>query len=189
MAKADLAVPGAHMSRRLALIAALALVALAATARAETALVTAAEPEKVLEIARGFGSAELSIDGVGDPQINGRIEGKRYSVLFYGCEDGRDCQSIQFWTYLTVDDPDLPKAAEAWNREHRFAKVYVDRDGDLSVEMDVNLFGGVSPKNLDDTFDWWRVVMDAVRETFGEGAPDDRTAPPKAPDPHDLQRL
>jgi hypothetical protein len=29
--------------------------------------------------------------------------------------------------------------------------------------MDVNLFGGVTRRNLDDTFDWWRVVLDEVR--------------------------
>jgi len=29
--------------------------------------------------------------------------------------------------------------------------------------MDVNLFGGVTRKNLDDTFDWWRVVLNGVK--------------------------
>ena len=37
------------------------------------------------------------------------------------------------------------------------------KHGDLAVDMDVNLFGGVTRRNLDDTFDWWRVVLDEVR--------------------------
>jgi hypothetical protein len=180
---------GAHMSRTLASTACLIAALLAVPARAETALVTAAEPEKILEIARGFGSAELTTDSSGDPQIDGRMEGKRYSVMFYGCEEGRDCRSILFWTYLTVDDPDLVRSADAWNRDNRFAKVYVDNDGDLSVEMDVNLFGGVTVANLDDTFDWWRVIIGMVRDSFGDGSTDDGTTPLKELDPHDLQRL
>ncbi|OYW60707.1 MAG: hypothetical protein B7Z10_00130 [Rhodobacterales bacterium 32-66-7] len=45
--------------------------------------------------------------------------------------------------------------------------------------MDVNLWGGVSLKNLDDTFDWWRVILDLVREEFPEDpdAPGQTTGP------------
>ena len=128
-------------------------------------LVTAGDPGKILEIARGFGSAELETDGNGDPVIRGRMDGTRYSVSFYGCKDGADCTTIQFWTWL--DAPSDPLGAvNTWNRDFRFGKAFIDADGDVIIEWDVNLWGGVSPRNLDDTFDWWRSVMSRLDEVF-----------------------
>jgi hypothetical protein len=54
-----------------------------------------------------------------------------------------------------------------WNRDYRFGKAYVDAEGDVILEWDVNLWGGVSPANLDDTFDWWRTVLSRMDEVFG----------------------
>ena len=38
-------------------------------------------------------------------------------------------------------------------------KAYLDDVKDPVVEMDVNLFGGVSTRNLEDTIDWWQLVL------------------------------
>ena len=135
-------------------------------------LVMADNPDKVLEIARGFGSAELESASDGSPRIRGRMEGTNYSVLFYGCEDGKDCTTIQFWMYTNAPQNPL-LALNNWNRDRRFGKAYIDADGDVVIEMDVNLLGGVSPKNLDDTFDWWRIVLERAGEEF----PDSQSSP------------
>jgi hypothetical protein len=130
-------------------------------------LVAGDNPDKILEIARGFGSAELETDSDGAPRIRGRMNGVLYSVFFYGCEDGKDCATIQFWTF--TDAPaDALTAVNDWNRDRRFGKAYIDADGDVVIEMDVNLLGGVTPKNLDDTFDWWRIVLERAGEEFPE---------------------
>ncbi len=55
---------------------------------------------------------------------------------------------------------DLTDAMMAdWNREKRFGKAYLDGDGNATVDMSVNLHGGVTRANLDDTIDWWRLVL------------------------------
>ena len=41
----------------------------------------------------------------------------------------------------------------------RFAKAYLDDQNDPVIEMDVNLQGGVSRKNLEETFDLWIYSM------------------------------
>jgi hypothetical protein len=150
---------------------ALALVlALVAAPGAAEDLVTAGDPGKILEIARGFGSAELETGAEGAPMIRGRMNGKRYSIFFNDCTDGADCGTIQFWTYMAAP-PDALAAVNDWNRDYRFAEAYLDRDGDVSIEMDVNLWGGVSPRNLDDTFDWWRLVLEQARRSFRDPGP------------------
>jgi hypothetical protein len=120
------------------------------------------DPAAILQIAQGYGSAMLDKDAVGDPMIEGRIGGQAYTLFFYGCEGGANCSSIQFTTYFANVRPDAG-AVSTWNDANRFGTLYLDRDGDLALDMDVNLFGGVTRRNLDDTFDWWRVVLEAVR--------------------------
>lgn len=141
-------------------------------------LVQADNPAKILEIARGFGSAELESEADGTPIIRGRLEGARYSIFFFGCENGKDCGSIQFWTYAAAPENAL-EVINAWNRDFRFGKAYLDKTGDVTIEMDVNLWGGVSVKNLDDTFDWWRSVIRRMNDDFGGLTP---SPGPDAPD-------
>jgi Putative bacterial sensory transduction regulator len=164
---------------RLPATLALAVVLLAAPPATAQDLVAADNPAKILEIARGFGSAELEADSEGAPLIRARISGTRYSVFFFGCEDGKDCTSIQFWTYATAPK-DALKAVNDWNRDRRFGKAYIDADGDVAIEMDVNLWGGVTPKNLDDTFDWWRIVLERAGEVFEDAPAAPETAEPGA---------
>jgi hypothetical protein len=53
-----------------------------------------------------------------------------------------------------------------FNSEKVFGVVYIDKDGDVNVDMPVNLAHGVSRKNLDDSFDWWRLVLRDVVAAF-----------------------
>jgi hypothetical protein len=149
----------------LSLVAGLGLMATLSApvvAQSATDLLDGSDPAAILTIAKGYGSAMLDVDGVGDPMIEGRIDGQAYTVFFYGCEDGKGCSSIQFSTYFAGTRPEAA-AVSRWNDENRFGTMYLDSDGDLAVDLDVNLFGGVTRRNLDDTFDWWRVVLDEVR--------------------------
>ncbi|MRX49681.1 YbjN domain-containing protein [Paracoccus sp. S-4012] len=123
-------------------------------------LVDGSDPEAILAIAKGYGSADLQTDDAGDPQIIGRMDGQQYAVSFYGCEGGKDCTNLQFAAVWVVDGAVTAEAVDAWNEAKRFGKAYLDEDGDPWLEMDVNLAFGVTRQNLDDTFDWWKVVVD-----------------------------
>lgn len=133
--------------------------ALAPAAMAQS-LIEASDVDAIANIARGYGSATIQTDSAGDPQILGRIDGVQYTVNFYGCTNGANCSTIQFraaWTNpgsVTVDH------MNSWNQDKRFGKAYMDYDNDPVIEWDVNLFGGVSARNLDDTFDWWKIVLE-----------------------------
>ena len=148
------------------IVAGLGIVCVTAAASAQDALVDATQPERILAVARGFGSAELEKDKSGDPRISGRIDGARYSVFFYGCKDGTNCRTIQFHNSFEVRKKPTLAAINAYNQKNRFGKVYTDKDGDPALEFDVNLDGGASPKLLDDTFDWWKVILANFRKSF-----------------------
>ncbi len=122
-------------------------------------LVDATRPADIVEIARGFGSAHLERDSFDDPMILGRIDGIAYSVLFYGCEDSAHCRSIQLRASWSPNAGITTADMDQWNREKLFGRAYLDQDGAPMLDMVVNLDGGVTLRNLDDTFDWWKVIV------------------------------
>lgn len=135
-------------------------------ASAQQGLIDATRPERILSVAKGFGSAELSKDTKGDPMIKGRLETVQYYIYFFGCKDGRNCRSLLLKASNSVTTKPALVAMNEFNQKSRFAKAYLDDDADPVVELDINLDGGVSSKNLDDTFDWWKNTLKQYRETF-----------------------
>ena len=134
----------------------------AASAMNTGPIITAGSVKDILSIAKGYGSATLEKDDDGDPKISGRVAGQEYWLYFYGCDKNHtNCTSVQFWTYWTGEVL-TAEEMNAWNADTRFGKLYVDGDGDLNLEMDVNLDYGVTYKNLDDTFDIWQTVLEDV---------------------------
>ena len=123
-----------------------------------TPTVDAKNIDEILSIARGFGDAQIDKDSGGDPMIRGRIEGVSYRVFFYGCTQNRDCRNIQFYAGWDAEGITVERLNE-WNRNKRFGGAYLDGENDPILEMDVNLDYGVTRKNLEDTFDWWRVIL------------------------------
>jgi hypothetical protein len=130
-------------------------------------LVQGSDVDTIANIARGYGSATVQTDSAGDPQILGRINGVQYVVSFYGCTNGTNCTTIQFRAAWSNPGNVTLVDMNTWNQEKRFGKAYLDYDNDPVIEWDVNLLGGVSTRNLDDTFDWWKIVLENfVSSTF-----------------------
>jgi len=121
-------------------------------------LVDATDPERIVQLMRGFGSSTLESDDYGDPLITGRVEGSKYGIYFYGCKENRNCKDIQFSAAWAGYDISLHRINE-WNKTKRYGKAYLDNDGDPAIELSVNLTYGVSRDNFDDTIDWWVITM------------------------------
>lgn len=146
------------------ILTACAICALTALPAAAQGLLTASDVEEIANLARGYGAATVTTDTVGDPMITGRIDGMRYAVLFYGCTAGANCRDIVFAASWGPDTGATLEAINQWNAETRFGKAYLDDDQSPAIEMTVNLFGGVSPANLDDTIEWWAMVLKQFRD-------------------------
>lgn len=144
--------------KNMVLVGSLSMVLLFVPAAYADNIISAENPDAILNIAKGYGSATLEKDSSNDPFITGRIDGTKYIILFYGCSNGKECDEIQFvaaWAGEKVSMDDI----NAWNRDKKFGKAYLDQDGDPRLEMTVNLDYGVTQRNLDDTFDWWTKAL------------------------------
>ena len=113
--------------------------------------------EEMAQIVREEGYApELDQDPQGDPMIRFRVEGYHCLLFFYGVEDGR-AMSLQFRAAFREQVP-MEKVNE-WNRRKRFLKVYLDEDGDVNMDMDVDLEGGVTRAYLAERLRTWRAAF------------------------------
>lgn len=121
-------------------------------------LVDASNPDTIVQMMRGFGSATLESDEYGDPLITGRIDGNKYGIYFYNCEDNKDCENVQFSAAWAGYDVSMHQMNE-WNKTQLYGTAYLDKDGDPSIDLTVNLKYGVSRENFDDTIDWWVLTI------------------------------
>lgn len=124
------------------------------------------DPQRLRDFMEKLGyDAALARDDYGDPIIHGRISSTDYSIQFYECEDGETCNSVQF-VAETAPPADLSfeKINQA-NQRWRYARVSV-AGATLRVQMDVNLDGGVSAVNFEDTLYVWRRLLERFETEF-----------------------
>ena len=149
---------------------------------AGAALLKGADPQAILDIVKGFGSSELGKDAKGDPRITGRMEGTKYTLVFYGCKANVDCKAVQFIAAWQLKDKLPLERMNIYNNERRFGKALLDKDGDPRVELDVNLAGGVTRANFEDTVDWWKATLVQFSKFLDASKPDGGKADAGKPD-------
>ncbi|TPM35058.1 YbjN domain-containing protein [Mesorhizobium sp. B2-3-4] len=126
----------------------------------DTEIITAPDPAAIVELAKGYGSAKLDKDDGGDPMVSGRLQGMKYVIYFYGCENHEKCKSMQFSSGYT--DPFTAEQANEWNKKYRWVKAF---SGDGSnFKMDVSFAGGITKANLDAQFSNWDSMTSNIKE-------------------------
>lgn len=104
----------------------------------------------------------------GRPVIDSADSGTNFSIYFLGCAgENNECRTIQFHTGYDLPNGMSMERVNDWNRTARFAKVYIDEQGDPDLEWDVNLEFGVTTENLFYTLVAWTDVMQQFEEFVG----------------------
>lgn len=130
-------------------------------------LVDGTSIDEVANIARGYGSVTMDTSSSGDPMISGKIEGVSYYLFFRNCSaEHTDCEDLNFYAGF-LDNKQTLDAVNAWNRDKRFGKAYLDSDLDAVIEYDVNIEYGVTRENLDSTFSVWSLILKQFADYIG----------------------
>jgi hypothetical protein len=154
------------MTLKSVVAAAVLIVASAAATQAQD-LLDGTQVDEILNIARGYGSGNLETQSNGDPKIVGKIDGITYHVFFMNCDDANaNCEDLNFYAGF-LDNKQTMEAINAWNRDKRFGKAYLDSDLDAVIEYDLNLEHGVSRQNLDAGFSIWNLILGQFAEYIG----------------------
>ncbi len=139
------------------------VISLASAAHAQ---VTATDENAILQAMQDFGLvATMGTDNSGDPKISSRVSSTKFKVYFYGCTDNTQCTSIQFGAGYDLKSGISALKVNEWNAKKRFAKAYIDDEGDPFLEMDINTdFDGIGIKNFEDSMDLWRSLVEDFEE-------------------------
>lgn len=119
----------------------------------------------------GF-DATLGKDNEGDPMIEGRIEGFKYTLFFYRCkkqEDPEPCMDLQFHSSFANDTKANYAAVNAYNRDNRFGQAFFQENGEIGLDMSATLQGGVSRQHIKEVIDWWKVTLTNFPKKMGGG--------------------
>lgn len=114
-------------------------------AQPQGGLITSVTSQQLLGLLRpaGWEKGEvLSLQG-GTKAIKADLNGTPVFALLQGCE-GENCASFAFFVFFGKQQVNA-NFINAFNRDRRFGKLYLDKEGALSMTMDVHLLGGVSP--------------------------------------------
>ena len=114
--------------------------------------------DAVLDIATGYGNAELDKTESGDPVITGDINGVSYQLFFLDCTLHRACRIQNF--YAVWDTPGVSlETINDWNRAQPFHKSYLTEDNFPVIELNVSIAGGTSRTQMRDAFDRWTIAL------------------------------
>lgn len=128
-------------------------------------MVTGDSYERIAELAGAYGTIEQRTDEDGTRWLRGEMDDTVYTISFLNCDDAhRNCTSIQFRAWWESEGSHSMEAMNEWNRGKRFSAAYLDDENNATVEFDVNLAGGVSAVNFDDTIQWWQAVLQQFQQ-------------------------
>lgn len=153
------------------IIAAGVSVFIAVPANAQT--VTASNPDTIVRALQAEGyQAKLGKDPGGDPKITSGASGSPFEIFFYGCEQNKNCQSLQFSSGYNTDDGNGPSLARLneWNIKKRFAAASLDDENYPWLRMDVFAGpSGISVQVFKNNVDMWVNQMGEFEKHIGWG--------------------
>jgi hypothetical protein len=106
-----------------------------------------------------------SIDDYGDPLLDITHFGRAFQIYFYGCDDGRNCGSIQFFSGYQTTGGVRQADINDWNAGRRYLRAYLSDEGSARIEYDIHLGnGGLSQDDFAEVTAIWLRGMDDFEE-------------------------
>lgn len=140
--------------------AALALSLALAVAPAQARNVTA-DMAQIAEVMQGAGYNVEVKQAEGESFLSVDMESYRFLLLPFGCDDkGKNCKSVQFFAAFDPASSPSLEAMNAYARENRWGRIYLDKENDPAIEFDLDLEqGGMSPELFLDNVAYWEAVV------------------------------
>lgn len=127
-----------------------------------TAQNVVADPAMIAKVMRDAGyRAEVEKASDGSPHIQSSSGGYPFRLFFFGCDaDFSNCDTVQLFAgFRTERSPSLEQM-NAFARDNRWGRVYIDQEDDPVIEMDIDLEdGGMSAALFRDNLEYWDAIM------------------------------
>ena len=112
--------------------------------------------------------AEIKKGDDGDIYIASGANGGEFQILFYGCKEGKGCDSFEFYSWYKKEPFFSAGMANEWNASKRFLKVAIDKDGDLAEYLYVSAIGNMTFENFKDYVDWYSSMDGSLTKFIDE---------------------
>ena len=114
-----------------------------------------------------------------DTTLAGNVDGKSYDVYFYECDDGGFAAPAQpdsaclGFEYRAIFEgyPSDGDTVNLFNNDYHYGALWRDNEGDLSLQLNVIVEGGITEANIRITFAWWRGVLQSFDDFMAERTP------------------
>ncbi|MCA8906399.1 MAG: YbjN domain-containing protein [Rhodospirillaceae bacterium] len=116
----------------------------------------------------GYDEARLIDTAAGTPLIQTELDGISFSVFLYDCRGGPPMACGGFGFSAGFDIPGEVDAAQLsnWNRQRRFGVAFADDQG-VYLSLNVNIEGGVTRANIEDTLQLWEQALTDFADYIG----------------------
>lgn len=126
----------------------------------DSSIMREVSPTAIVDMFQSEGyKAKLEATKSGRPVLRSSSSGKEWSIIFYGCNDGQSCTSLQFYTSYDLDNSISLEKINEYQKGSRFVKIWLDDELDPIVELDINLYGGVTKENILDWLGLWEASI------------------------------
>ncbi len=134
------------------------------------ATISIADPRSMVSFLQAQGyQATLDLTGK-SPAIKSGVSGWKYSMVFHGCTEGKDCKDLLLyagWDPAKGNETSVEKINE-FNRDSRFARAYLDDEKDPVLEMDLVFTGHeMSEAMLKENLEIWSSVVSRFAKHVG----------------------
>lgn len=138
-------------------------------ADSEKQIVDATNPEQLVTIIQELGyRAQLEVDGDGDPMIRSSVGGTQFALVFYGCSvEHSGCQILLFKAGYEMEEKVGMEIINEWNATRLFGRAYLDDVNDPWIELVLNVHGGVTRQQFENTFEWWESSVGEFEDEIG----------------------
>jgi len=93
--------------------------------------------------------------------VLGRLGTTPFQAFLAGCRpDGGGCTEIELYAGFSNTQRIPLERINGWNARTRFARAFLDEDGDPALQLDIALVGGVSPDGLKATLETWGSALE-----------------------------
>lgn len=119
-------------------------------------MISAKDPKTIVGFLQENGYAARLDQTQGEPSIKSGTGGIQFTIFFNNCKGGADCTTVSFVTGFTDVDNVPLSTINTWNQKNRFARAYIDSEGDPVLMMDIDLdHEGIARANFGEYLNIW----------------------------------
>jgi hypothetical protein len=109
----------------------------------------------------------LRADSGGDPELDGKVDGANFVILFYGCNKDKErrCFSYQYYVAYRGVGAERAAAINEYNLTKRFGAAGINADGTAELRLSVIIDGGVTEQNFANWFELWKLAVAEFQRT------------------------